>query len=155
MKFHQLYIWDEALEHGIRGTKLMQQLLMLYPNLCLGTDFVLTVKTASQYHVQSYPQQLVSQHLTGFDLNIIMLPSSNFLSPVLVFFFFFFFFLLLFSSYFLIPVYSFVGGHTCRYTLYALYILKRAMNILWHWLNILACVPSLTGSILGFMGYFT
>ena len=61
-------MWDEALEYGTRGTKLMQHLLSaLSKPVFWDRTFVHCKDSIPTW--QSYP--LVSQHLTDFDLNTI------------------------------------------------------------------------------------
>ena len=63
-------MWDEALEYGIRGTKLMQHLFGTLSKPVFG-DRICSYCKDSITVLQSYPQHLVSQHLTEFDLNSI------------------------------------------------------------------------------------
>ena len=65
-----LYAWDEALEYGIRGIKLMQHLFFALSKPVFGDRTCAHCKEGIPMQ-QSYPQHLVSQHLTDFDLDTI------------------------------------------------------------------------------------
>ena len=63
-------LWDEALEHGIHGTKLMQHLFNALSKPVFGDRICPHCKDSIPVS-QSYPQHLVLQHLTSFDLDIV------------------------------------------------------------------------------------
>ena len=72
-------VWDEAFEHGVQGTKFMQTLFSALLRPVFG-DRICPHCGESISAEQSYPQHLVSHHLTGFDIDSIIdwIENKNF-----------------------------------------------------------------------------
>lgn len=141
MKLHQVGM---LYEYGTRGTKLMQHRFSALSKLVFGDRTCAHCKDSIPTW-KSYPQHLVSQHFTDFDLNTIknwlenkdfknpysnwlmLFPPFSFtipivLSPLLHFF-------NIINSVFFLS--QFVGGCTCTILYMYTVILKGALNELW------------------------